>query len=136
MTASASSSFSKTSWSSFRCLRNGAPSIYAPTPATEGAELPRSIGWHGYTPHVFSRPKEAQAKRRNPTQNARRWVVEVAHSWFNQFRKLPTRHEKLHRSFMALTTQFRIQIALLKRRWIDRLPLEDHWRALLANISR
>ena len=31
-----------------------------------------------------------------------RWVVEVAHSWFNRFRKLLVRYEKLDRSFMAL----------------------------------
>jgi len=45
---------------------------------------------------------EAQAKRREPTKKARRWVVEVCHSWFNRFRKLPVRYEKLERSFVAL----------------------------------
>jgi len=29
-------------------------------------------------------------------------VVEVCHSWFNRFRKLPVRYEKLERSFVAL----------------------------------
>jgi len=29
-------------------------------------------------------------------------VVEVAHSWFNRFRKLLVRYEKLERSFVAL----------------------------------
>jgi transposase len=57
---------------------------------------------HGYIPHVVSRPKEAAAKRRNPAKKARRWVVEVCHSWFNRFRKLLVRYEKLERSFMAL----------------------------------
>ena len=57
---------------------------------------------HGYIPHVVSRPKEAQAKRRDPTKKARRWVVEVCHSWFNRFRKLQVRYEKLERSFVAL----------------------------------
>jgi len=33
---------------------------------------------------------------------ARRWIVEVAHSWFNRFRKLLVRYEKLHCSFVAL----------------------------------
>jgi IS5 family transposase len=60
------------------------------------------IEWHGYIPHVVSRPKEAAAKRRNPAKRARRWVVEVCHSWFNRFRKLLVRYEKLERSFMAL----------------------------------
>lgn len=30
------------------------------------------------------------------------WVVEVAHSWLNRFRKLLVRYEKLARSFLAL----------------------------------
>lgn len=41
-------------------------------------------------------------KRRNPTGKARRWVVEVSHSWFNRFSKLLVRYEKLERSFVAL----------------------------------
>ena len=57
---------------------------------------------HGYIPHVVSRPKQAAAKRRNPGKKARRWVVEVCHSWFNRFRKLVVRYEKLERSFVAL----------------------------------
>ena len=35
-------------------------------------------------------------------KKARRWVVEVCHSWFNRFRKLLVRYEKLERSFVAL----------------------------------
>ena len=57
---------------------------------------------HGYIPHVVGRNTEAEAKRRNPTKKARRWVVEVCHSWFNRFRKLLVRYEKLERSFIAL----------------------------------
>ena len=57
---------------------------------------------HAYIPHVVGRRKEADAKRRNPAKKARRWVVEVCHSWFNRFRKLLVRYEKLHRSFIAL----------------------------------
>jgi IS5 family transposase len=67
-----------------------------------GAELLRIIDWHGYIPHVVDRSREAAAKRRNPAKKARRWIVEVCHSWFNRFRKLLVRYEKLHRSFMAL----------------------------------
>ena len=37
-----------------------------------------------------------------PGKKARRWVVEVCHSWFNRFRKLLVRYEKLERSFLAL----------------------------------
>ena len=57
---------------------------------------------HGYIPHVVDRGKEADAKRRDPTKKARRWVVEVCNSWFNRFRKLLVRYEKLERSFVAL----------------------------------
>jgi IS5 family transposase len=67
-----------------------------------GCRALQIIEAHGYIPHVVSRPKEAAAKRRNPTKKARRWVVEVCHSWFNRFRKLLVRYEKLERSFMAL----------------------------------
>lgn len=57
---------------------------------------------HGYIPHVVDRRKEADLKRREPKKKARRWVVEVCHGWFNRFRKLLVRYEKLERSFLAL----------------------------------
>ena len=57
---------------------------------------------HGYIGHVVDRRREADIKRRDPKKKARRWVVEVCHSWFNRFRKLLVRYEKLERSFLAL----------------------------------
>lgn len=60
------------------------------------------IGNHGYIPRMVGRKSEAQAKQRHPGKKAQRWVVEVCHSWFNRFRKLLVRYEKLHRSCMAL----------------------------------
>jgi transposase len=57
---------------------------------------------HGYIPHVVGRRTEADIKRRDRTKKARRWVVEVCRSWFNRFRKLLVRYEKLERSFVAL----------------------------------
>ena len=57
---------------------------------------------NGYIHHVVDRRQEAAAKRRQPGKKARRWVVEVCHSWFNRFRKLLVRYEKLERSFLAL----------------------------------
>ena len=58
---------------------------------------------HGYIPHVKGRGEEAADKRRHPTtKKARRWIVEVAHSWFNRFRKLLVRYEKLACSFLGL----------------------------------
>jgi IS5 family transposase len=67
-----------------------------------GAEHLNTIEGHGYIPHVVSRPKEAEIKRRTPEKKAGRWVVEVCHSWFNRFRKLLVRYERLERSFLAL----------------------------------
>jgi putative transposase len=62
----------------------------------------RVIDQHGYIAHVVDRRQEASAKRRDPNKKARRWVIEVCHSWFNRFRKLLVRYEKLERSFLAL----------------------------------
>ena len=69
---------------------------YTGTPARS------TIEEHGYIAHVKGRGQEAQEKRRHPTKRARRWIVEVAHSWFNRFRKLLVRYEKLERSFLGL----------------------------------
>ena len=49
----------------------------------------------GYIPHVKRRGEEIQEKKNNPAWKARRWVVEVSHSWFNRFRKILVRYEKL-----------------------------------------
>lgn len=57
---------------------------------------------HGYIPHVKGRGQEATELACDPGKTARRWIVEVAHSWFNRFRKLLVRYEKLERSFLAL----------------------------------
>jgi len=67
-----------------------------------GAPALEVIEKHGYIPHVKGRGQEASELKRNPEKKARRWVVEVAHSWFNRFRKLLVRYEKLDRSFLAL----------------------------------
>lgn len=64
-----------------------------------GASALGVIQAHGYIPHVKGRGQEAGDKRKDPTKKARRWIVEVAHSWFNRFRKLLVRYEKLERSF-------------------------------------
>jgi IS5 family transposase len=66
------------------------------------ADNRNTIEKHGYIPHVVDRRKEADIKRCDPRKKARRWVVEVCHSWFNRFRKLLVRYEKLERSFVAL----------------------------------
>ena len=55
-----------------------------------------------YIPHVRKRGEEIQEKRTIPGYKARRWVVEVSHSWFNRFRKLLVRYEKFTETYMAL----------------------------------
>ncbi|MFZ6771051.1 transposase, partial [Undibacterium sp. Di26W] len=67
-----------------------------------GAPALRIIEEHGYIPHVKERGQEATELACDPNKKARRWIVEVAHSWFNRFRKLLVRYEKLERSFLAL----------------------------------
>ncbi|MDR2103743.1 MAG: transposase, partial [Treponema sp.] len=41
-------------------------------------------------------------KKNDRTYKARRWVVEVSHSWINRFRKLLVRFEKLKTSYRGL----------------------------------
>jgi transposase len=53
-----------------------------------------------YHPHV--RPRGEEKGRRKNGYQPRRWIVEVAHSWFNRFRKLLVRYEKTLRSYLAL----------------------------------
>lgn len=48
----------------------------------------------GYTPHIRTRGEEKKESERNPDFRARRWIVEVTHSFFNRFRKLLVRFEK------------------------------------------
>lgn len=67
-----------------------------------GAPAEKVIREHNFVPHVQSRFEEKVAKRRNPKFRARRWVVEVSHSWFNRFRKLLVRYEKTLASAQAL----------------------------------
>jgi putative transposase len=50
----------------------------------------------------------------SPTKKPADGVVEVAHSWFNRFRKLLVRYEKLHRSFVALN-QLAAAIIVLRK---------------------
>lgn len=53
-----------------------------------------------YVPHVRSRSEEHQVKQAG--KQARRWVVEVAFSWLNRFRKLLVRFEKKACNYEAL----------------------------------
>lgn len=66
-----------------------------------GAAAEQDMRERDYTPHVRGRGEERTQRAHG--KRARRWVVEVAHSWFTRFRKLLARYEKLHRSYLALT---------------------------------
>jgi len=70
--------------------------------AYRGKKALKIILAHGYIPHVVGRKSEAEQKKRDPKKKARRWVVEACHGWFNRFRKLLVRYEKLAHTFLAL----------------------------------
>jgi len=102
MTASVWMRCSAPSWSSARARASGQAKHLCADAGYRSAENLGIIDRHGYIAHVVDRRQEADRKRRDPKKKARRWVVEVCHSWFNRFRKLLVRYEKLERSFVAL----------------------------------
>ena len=57
---------------------------------------------HKYIPHIRPRGEEKMEIERNPDFKARRWVVEVSHSFLNRFRKLLVRFEKKSANYLAL----------------------------------
>ena len=61
-----------------------------------GQAANQAIRQRRYLPHVRSRFQEKCRRIRG--HKPRRWVVEVAHSWFNRFRKFLVRYEKTHRA--------------------------------------
>lgn len=62
-----------------------------------------------------SDPEERKKNIKNrPKYKARKWVVELTHSWFNRFRKLLPRYEKTDRSYYALTALAAAMITLNK----------------------
>ena len=67
-----------------------------------GKAAHQSIVDRDYIPHVRRRGEEIEAKKSIPGYRARRWIVEVCHSWFNRFRKLLVRYEKTQSSYVAL----------------------------------
>jgi putative transposase len=57
---------------------------------------------YNYELNVKTRRQEKVEKRENPDHQARRWVVERTHSWFNRFRKLLVSFEKTEASYTGL----------------------------------
>jgi len=68
----------------------------------------------GFIPHIKSRGEEKSSNEQNPAYKARRWVVEVTHSWMNRFRKLLVRYEKLDKTYRGLLMLSCAFIALRK----------------------
>jgi len=69
---------------------------------------------NGFVPHIRPRGEEKLLIERNPAFKARRWVVELAHSWFNRFRKLVPRYEKTDLSYLAFSMLAAAMITLNK----------------------
>jgi putative transposase len=60
---------------------------------------------HHFTPHIPPKVSKTQPlpPPGDPTRHPpRRWVVEVAHAWFNRFRRLLIRWEKQADTYLAL----------------------------------
>ena len=68
----------------------------------------------GYTPHIRPRGEEKKEKENTPGFKARRWVVEVTHSWVNRFRKLLVRFEKKANNYLSLV-QFAFAIIVWRK---------------------
>lgn len=60
------------------------------------------VSSRGYRAHIRPRGEEIKESDRNPNYKPRRWIVEVAHSWFNRFRKIAPRYEKTIESCLGL----------------------------------
>jgi hypothetical protein len=80
------------------------PKIHAPTQAMLAKKpMPSSASTatSRMIPHVRPRGEEIKAKK-NKRFKPRRWIVEVAHGWFHNFRKLKVRYETSARNCLAL----------------------------------
>ena len=69
---------------------------------------------NGFIPHIRPRGEEKKLIEKDPSFKPHRWVVELAHSWFNRFRKLIPRYEKTDLSYNALTALAAAMIVLNK----------------------
>ena len=57
----------------------------------------------GYEPHVPDKANAKEQRKRKPgRRKARRWVVEVTHSWLNRFRRILVRWEKKKANYLSL----------------------------------
>ncbi len=67
-----------------------------------------------YTAHIRPRGEEKKELEQQPGSRARRWVVEVVHSFMNRFRKLLVRYEKKATNYLALV-QFACAIIVWRK---------------------
>ena len=89
------------------CLDNG----YKGKPSEQQAQehgyslhrpAPSEVEKKGKKGKKQSNWKSKQKVKREPGKKARRWVVEVAHSWINRFRRLLVRWEKKTRNYLSM----------------------------------
>ena len=73
-----------------------------------------------YIPHIRPRGEEKLEIERNPDFKAKRWVVEVSHSFVNRFRKLLVRFEKKDSSYCGL-----IEFAFAIIVWRKLIPVHE-----------
>ncbi len=67
-----------------------------------------------YTAHIRPRGEKKKELEHYPGSRARRWVVEVVHSFMNRFRKLLVRYEKKASNYLALV-QFACAIIVWRK---------------------
>jgi putative transposase len=71
--------------------------------AYNGEPCAETASAHGYEWHCPDKANAKQPRKRCPgRRKARRWVVEVGHSWINRFRRLLIRWEKKAGNYLSL----------------------------------
>lgn len=67
-----------------------------------GSPVQEAIETKYYVSSMRQRGKEVKMKRTIPRYKLHLWIGEVAHSWFNRFRKLLICYEKFNKTYEAL----------------------------------
>jgi len=93
---------------------NPSPKIYVLMLDTREKFLAKQFSRPDYEPHVRPRGEEQREKVKNPSFKARRRVVEACHSWFNRFRKVTIRYDRLGATHLSVIHLAAAIIALRK----------------------
>ena len=72
------------------------------------------LAGNGIIPQFRPRGEKKKFIEKDPTFKARRWIVDLGHSWFHRFRKLLPRYEKTDLSYNALNALTAIMMVLNK----------------------